>query len=226
MTERHISDLELSLLSLVSERACYGEELERVIAARGLRDWLAIGSASLYGVLAALEKQGLIARQTIPPDGDPAQTAYAITDAGCGVLHTAVMERLREPAPMATGFALGLANLHTLKPAQVTRALHHYRALIISRISLAETQSANRIADPSDAGEAQRALYAHAIAMMQAELVWINAFLADWSARHPADAAQPHDTVISSSTHSVPTQIGAGTVNRAKQIQRIKRPIS
>ncbi|GEM_PF-4985960 len=209
MSGRRLDDLELTLISVISERTPQGVALERMVAASG------VGAGALYSVLAALEKQGLIARQTIPPDGDPAQTVYAITDAGGDRLKTGVVDRLRQPPPLMTGFRLGLAHLHLLPPQQAADVLQQYRTALTANVTNVAAQIAAHAGDASDAADSQRALYAHASALLSAELAWLDAFLADWTAKHttpPADAP------------GVPTQIHKPTINPAKQMQRLKRP--
>lgn len=183
-----LTDLELTLLCLVSEAPRHGSQLESILESRGVRDWLTVGSASLYYVLDKLQKQTLITRVTSTNSGNTAldDPIYTITEGGRGVLQTAIAERLGSPHALGSGFELGLANLGVLRPIQVYAALRQHRArLAHQREGTEETwrrMSGSTVA-PTDA---QRALYSHGLALMQAELDWIDQFLHDWRTRYPA----------------------------------------
>jgi DNA-binding PadR family transcriptional regulator len=210
-----LNDVETTILSLMSEGQRSAAEIEQLIEARGLRDWLRLGAASVYYVLGMLEKQQLIVRH-----GDGESAIYEITEAGRGVLHTSINDLLRQPNSFGSGFALGLANLNVLKPAQAYRALRHYRANLHEQMLLAERlwaiqQNAPTVLDQT------RALYTHGIAMMRAELDWLEGFIADWRERYPA---VEHEAASDTQEgRSAPTQVHNPTVNKAKQIQRIPR---
>jgi DNA-binding PadR family transcriptional regulator len=206
-----LNDVETTILTLIGEGQRSASEIEQIIETRGLHDWLRLGTASVYYVLGMLEKQQLVARR-----GE----VYEITEAGRGVLHTSITDLLRQPNSFGSGFALGLANLNALKPAQVYRALRHYQANLNEQLLLAERlwgiqQTAPAVPDQT------RALYTHGIAMMRAELNWLDTFINDWRERYPAvEREAASDTQES---HSAPTQIHSPTVNKAKQMQRIPR---
>lgn len=184
-TETFMTDAELTLLSLLAEGPRYGYELQHLVEERGLREWLAIGFASIYYLLNKLEKQSVV-DSTLQLDGrGAARKRYALTDAGRGVLQTAIANRLREPRTPGSGFELGLANLHVLKPVQVYRVLLHHRDDLrgqFEHISLAWTRHQAR-QQPLDANVL--ALYTHSIAMLQAEIAWLDDFLAQWQIRYP-----------------------------------------
>lgn len=180
-----MTDAELTLLSLLAEGPRYGYELQHLVEERGLREWLAIGFASIYYLLNKLEKQALIA-STMQMDGrGPARKRYALTEGGQGILQTAIASRLRQPRTPGSGFELGLANLHVLKPAQVYRVLLHHRDDLRSQfehMTLAWSRQQAR-SQPLEVNIV--ALYTHNIAMIQAEVTWLDEFLAQWQLRHP-----------------------------------------
>ena len=120
MSGAMLSDIELTLLSLVAEGARYGVEIERMVDERGLREWLNVGSASFYYIITRQEGQGLLTRVA---NGDAEHAVFQITDAGRGVVQTAVADLLRQPRSLSGGFAVGLANIGALKPRQVYHAL-------------------------------------------------------------------------------------------------------
>jgi DNA-binding PadR family transcriptional regulator len=215
-----LSDLELALLSLIAEGSRYGYEIEAAIDERGLRDWLTVGSASFYYVLRRLEHQALITR-TSNADVAPEQDVYCISEAGSGVLQTAIVDRLRQPPPLGAGVELALAALHVLKPAQVYTALARRRVELRAAISSDELALASR--DPLDVTVA---LYAHRITLMRAEIDWLDDFISTWRSRYPAveqEAADAGDNDLAG--ENVRTQVHPPTSpDRAKQMQSLRRP--
>jgi DNA-binding PadR family transcriptional regulator len=211
----NLNEVETTMLTLVAEGARSVGDLEHVIETRGLRDWLRLGGSTVHYVLGMLEKQGLVTRQ-----GEGSAALYDISEAGRGVLHTSITDLLHQPNRFGSGFALGLANLNALKPVQVYRALRHYRANLAEQLLLAERLWAIQQSTPS-VPDQTRALYTHGIAMMRAELSWLEGFIADWRARYPA---VEHDAATDTQEgRSAPTQVHSATVNKAKQMQRIPR---
>jgi len=219
-----MTDAELAILSLLSEGPSYDHDLHTAIEARGLRRWTAIGYSSMYYVLDKLERQGLIERMS----EEHGHRRFQLSAAGVGVLQTAISDLLSTPRAYDKSFELGLANLHVLKPSQIRSALQNRRqdmAMKLTRLREERTE-ANGIFQID-------ALYAHHITMMEAELLWLDAFIADWEAQAPAEVEAPivpeiaprikqvilpqdADSVHKQSTqqgvlHILPTQMGKQT---------------
>lgn len=186
-----MTEAELTILSLLAETPRYGHDIQRVIDERGLREWLTIGFSSIQYILNKLEKQDMIAAELRANGQGPARKIYRLTEAGRGVLQTAVADLLREPHALGSGFELGLALLHVLKPAQVYRVLSAHR----TDLSLQVDAVRRSFAQHKDTGAHAhhiRALYTHSIAVMKAELQWLADFLADWRERYPAATTNRH----------------------------------
>jgi len=231
-----LNDVELTILSLVSEGARYGSEIEQMIELRGLRDWLTVGSASVYYILGRLEQQELLTSSQHEGESEQAKTIYQITDAGRGVVQTAVADLLSQPRSLGEDFSLGLANSGILKPAQVYSALEQHHDRLTHQLHAAqETESQEGAASlsesvsPSESSlpEGTRAMYSHGIALMQAELDWLNRFMEAWRTRHAAalkeESHAPADSEDGIS--QAVTQIHSPTASsdRGKQMQRISR---
>lgn len=219
-----MTDAELTILSLVAETPRYGYEIQQVIDERGLREWLTIGFSSLYYVLNKLERQNMLSSQLQPEGRGPARKVYTITEAGVGVLQTAVSELLRQPRSLGSGFELGLANLRALKPRQVFIVLHHHHSDLKQGLEQVETAFARHKQEHPD-GEHIHALYTHSIAMMRAELEWMSAFLADWKTRYPGVERDDNHNPQEIDPSSAVTRMNPRTAQSdpAKMIQRLKR---
>jgi DNA-binding PadR family transcriptional regulator len=216
-----MTDAELTILSLLSEGARHGYELQQLIDERGLREWLTIGFSSIYYLLNRLERQKLLSSELRPEGRGPAQKLFSITEAGRGVLQTAVSDLLRQPRALGSGFELGLANMMVLQPRQVYQTLHHHHHDLQQRLN-AITKAYER--NQSEPGTAPHiaALYTHSLALMQAELGWLTTFLENWKELYPgvenAPAEEPE-------AHSAVTRINPRSAQSepAKMIQRLKR---
>lgn len=220
-----MTDTELTILSLVAEGPRFGHEIQQLVDDRGLREWLPIGFASIYYILNKLERQGLLSSQLRTDGRSPAHKVYEITEAGRGVLQTAISDLLRQPRSLGAGFELGLANLSVLKPHQVYTVLSHHFNDLNQRLDLIEKswERHQRESTP-EAADHIRALYTHSIALMKAEKEWLHAFIEDWKKRYPA--ADKYEPTASPSESDSPDTLyhRRTTPDAIKMIQRLKRP--
>jgi len=184
-----MTDAELAILSIVAEGPVHGYDIQTIITQRGLRAWTNIGVSSIYYVLEKLERQGLVESQGAAGKRGPSHRQYRITPAGFGVLQTAVADLVSTPREYASGFGLGLANLHVLSPAQIKTAFVAYRQELASRLAQARDRLRQLQAD--NAPFQIQAVFRHHIAMLNGELEWIRDFIEEWEAQLPPDAFEP-----------------------------------
>lgn len=184
-----MTDAELAILSIVAEGPIHGYDLQTVIAERGLRAWTQIGVSSIYYVLEKLERQGLVQSTVTQGADDTARRQYCITTAGIGVLQTAIADLIGTPREHADEFELGLAHLPALRPGQVRTALTAYRQELASRLALARERSA--ALKSAQAPFHIEAMLSHRIALLEAELTWIEDFVAAWEAQAPPEEPTP-----------------------------------
>lgn len=221
-----MTDAELTILSLVAEGPRYGYEIQQIIDDRGLRDWMTIGFSSIYYILNKLERQNMLASTLRPDSRGPARKVYEITEAGRGVLQTAIASLLRQPRQLGSGFELGLANLHAIKPRQVYRVLsHHHDDLKDQLESVEKAWARHQQEDAAQIPSHLHALYTHSIAMMKAEMAWMESFLEHWRQRYPGvtevEATESKEIDI----HNAKTQLSRlPPPEPAKMLQRLKRP--
>ncbi|HRF95897.1 MAG TPA: PadR family transcriptional regulator [Aggregatilineales bacterium] len=221
-----ITDAELTILNLVAEGARYGHEIQDLIEKRGLREWVTIGFSSVHYLLNKLEEQHMLSSELRSEGRLPARKIYALTEAGHGVLQTAIADRLRQPRAFGTGFELALANLNVLKPAQVYRILSQHRSDLGQRLlSIEQSQQRQQKNEAIPMPEHIEALYSHSIALMEAELKWIDGFLKKWVVRYPAVLrGRPSDD-----TNPLPSKNDTKhhvheVTEEEKRLQKIPRP--
>lgn len=219
-----MTDAELTILSLLAEGARYGHEIQQLIEDRGLREWLAVGFSSVFYILNKLESQKMVSSELRPNGNMPARKLYELTEAGRGILQTSISNLLREPRSLGTGFELGLANLHVLKPAQVYRVLQHHRGDLERQYQAVQKSWERHQSEDAVTMHNIRALYTHSLSRMKADLDWLESFLKDWLERYPAadkpttESRRP-ETPDKNET-SLPKRTTPDTL---KMIQRLKR---
>jgi DNA-binding PadR family transcriptional regulator len=185
-----MTDAELVILSLAAERPQHAYEIQQAIESRRVRQWASIGFSSVYLVLGKLEDEGLLHSQETAGTHPSVSKRYEVTDAGRNVLQTAIADRLSTPREPSSGFLLGLANLHHLRPEQVRHALDGYEARL--RVRLAEI-NALRQAQAVDGVERPLqvvALFDYSLTLIVAELEWLAEFRQAWEAQAPAAPPQ------------------------------------
>lgn len=223
-----MTDAELTILSLLAHGARYGHEIQQIIDERGMRDWLALGYSSIYYMLNKFERQNMVKSELRPGDSGTARKIYSLTEAGQGILRTAISDLLREPRSIGTGFELGLANLHVLQPAQVYIMLSYHQADLEMQLEAIREiwdkhQENEDIANRHDL----RALYTHSITRMESDLLWLKDFLEDWHQRYPGVEKSPLvQASKDDNINTAQTQIHLHTPpNPLKMLQRLQRPI-
>jgi DNA-binding PadR family transcriptional regulator len=206
-----MTDAELAILSLVAEGPQHGYQIQQAIEVRGIREWTNIGFSSVYYVLNKLESDGLLDSQLTPSARGPARKVYELTKAGRGVLQTAVADLLSTPRDRGSGFALGLANMHLLRPDQVRRALDAYESKLRSRIADLNAARAEHFGVADDPPLQVVALFDYSQRLLITELEWMNEFRQAWESRvgpMPAEQESFRAPVIRSipTAHSAPTE--------------------
>ncbi len=163
-----LTDADLVLLGLVAERPRHGYELEAVIAERGVREWTALGFSSIYYVLNKLESRGLVSSER-PGGKEKARRTYTLTSAGVAACVEGTRAALERVPAMRAPVLIGMANSPMLPPGQVTESLRRRRDGVAGRIESVRAARAGQ--EPLEAFV--DAIFEHGIAMLQAELLWI-----------------------------------------------------
>lgn len=177
-----LTNTEMAILGLAAEGPRHGYQIEQDIAMRGMREWTEIGFSSIYYILNKLEKSGWLVSELVSGTaaegrGGPARRVYRLTEAGLGVLREAVRARLARPRLRSGDFDLALANQPVLLPDETREAVRENRDYLVQRVEFvrARLQAARAGAQP--APPHVEALFSRSLALMQAELDWLNDYL-------------------------------------------------
>jgi DNA-binding PadR family transcriptional regulator len=144
MSKRKVSNpLALAVLSLLTERPMHPYEMLGVMRMRELTNVIKVSQSSLYSVIEALQREGLIVPEAIRREGRyPERTIYATTEAGRDELKAWLRSLIRQPQVEYTEFAAGLAFMANLPPEEVATLLEEHARHLHEQI--ASTQSTLR----------------------------------------------------------------------------------
>lgn len=170
--------IDLVILSLLAQTPRYAHEIQQEMDHRGLRNWVFLGYASLYDVLAALEGKQAIRGEMPYGDLRSARKRFSLTPAGRGLLHTGVIERLKMGQGTTGAFELGLLLAESLPTPMIYDALQQRRADLKRQID--GLQAALVMLPNPEVFDVEQRLYERNLALLECDLAWLNAFEAEW----------------------------------------------
>jgi DNA-binding PadR family transcriptional regulator len=201
-SKRKVSNpLALAVMALLYERPMHPYEMVTLMRERGKHESVRLRYSSLYSVVSALEREGLIVpRETVREGRRPERTVYEITGAGREEFLTWLRELLREPVKEYTQFAAGLSFLPGLPPEEAV-------ALLQERVRRLEAET-GEMRSRLDAAMEQYNLprlflveSEHELMLREAELAWVRKIveeietgtlgdLSDWRSLHSEQGAK------------------------------------
>jgi DNA-binding PadR family transcriptional regulator len=125
MAKRRVANLlALAVLGTVAQRPMHPYEISTSLRTRGKETSIKLNFGSLYSVVEALARHGLIESQGTVRDGKrPERTIYAITDAGRAEMEDWLSELLSTPKKEYTSLEAALSFAAGLAPDEVARLL-------------------------------------------------------------------------------------------------------
>src|ERR687883_2122636 len=118
-------------MALLFERPMHPYEMVSTLRERGKHESVRFKYSSLYSVVEALQREGLIVGLETRREGRrPERTVYGLTEAGRAEFLTWLRELLREPVKEYTQFAAGLSFLPALPPVEATALLNERARLL------------------------------------------------------------------------------------------------
>jgi DNA-binding PadR family transcriptional regulator len=205
--------LALAVLSSLWERPMYPYEITTTLRERGKEDSIRLNFGSLYSVIKALEKHGLIRATATEREGNrPERIVYAITDAGRRETDEWLRELLSEPTKEYPAIETALSLITMLPPDEALALLRTRVAKLTADIDHREAQGADLTSQRLP--ELFLVEYWFKLAMLRAERDWL-ADLADrietgtigdlaiWTQMHDllASGASPEDVTARLTEH-------------------------
>ena len=179
-SKRKVSNpLALAVLALLYERPMHPYEMVSTMRERGKHETVRLRYSSLYSVVGALEREGLIVpRETVREGRRPERTVYGITDAGREEFLTWLRELLREPVKEYTQFAAGLSFLPGLPPEEAVALLKER----VRRLEAETTEMRSRLDAAMEEYNLPRLFLVeseHELMLREAELGWVRGLVED-----------------------------------------------
>ncbi|MBU1318170.1 MAG: PadR family transcriptional regulator [candidate division Zixibacteria bacterium] len=143
MNNNNLTNIELMLLQIVSQqKSISGYQINRLIAERGYRDWVDVGSTPIYVGLTKLASKKLVESflDTHKQGKGPPPKMFSITPSGKERLKAEMVDALSSAQVNDSRFDLGIAGIPFLDRDEIVvalgnrkRALTDYAAQIESR---------------------------------------------------------------------------------------------
>ena len=136
MPRRKVSNpLALAVLACLAERPMHPYEMSTTMRERGKHESIKLNYGSLYSVVEALQKHGLIApRETVKDGRRPERTVYEITAAGRLEFVDWLAELIGTPMKEYQSFEAGLSLLGGLDPDSAVRLLEQRSAVLRAQL--------------------------------------------------------------------------------------------
>ena len=171
--------LALAIMALLYERPMHPYEMVTLMRERGKHESVRLRYSSLYSVVSALEREGLILpRETVREGRRPERTIYEITGAGREEFLTWLRELLREPVKEYTQFAAGLSFLPGLPPEEAIALLEER----VVRLEAETGEMRSRLDDAREQYNLPRLFVVeseHELMLREAELEWVRGIIED-----------------------------------------------
>jgi len=197
------SPLALAVMALLYERPMHPYEMVSLMRERGKHESIRLRYSSLYSVVEALEREGLIVlRETVREGRRPERTIYGLTEEGCVEFLGWLRELLSEPVKEYTQFAAGLTFLPALPPEDAAALLEER----VRRLESEVEEMRSRLDAVMEQGVARLFLVEteHELVLREAELSWVREIVREirdgtlggmtqWEAFHSERAATDAD---------------------------------
>ena len=172
-SKRKVSNLlALAVMALLYERPMHPYEMISTMRERGKHESIRLRYSSLYSVVEALQRKGLILPLKAWREGRrPERTVYGLTEAGRAEFLGWLRKLLREPVKEYTQFAAGLSFLPALSPDEAVALLEERARLLEEEVE----GMRSRMDDAVEKGVARLFLVEaeHELVLREAELAWV-----------------------------------------------------
>lgn len=180
--EYSLSHVAFAVLGLVAEKTgeggCHAKYVDEMIEERGMRNWTAIGTSSIYGVLKKLKDDGLVTSEVDELDNRIIKN-YQVTDYGFRVLKNTILKTISEYiGKNDEDFYVAYSNLPLLTKNEAIQAFSSSMEKMKIHIKeLEEMLSTYNAMPPGKVKLAITGLFKHPIMIMQKDIEFLERVL-------------------------------------------------
>jgi DNA-binding PadR family transcriptional regulator len=184
MPKRKISNpLALAVLASLLERPMHPYELASTLRERGKEQSVKLNYGTLYTVVEALQRDGLITPQETLREGRrPERTVYRIEEAGRTELRDWLRELLGRPVKEYPQFMAGLSFAGVLPPDEAAEVLRERERLLAEQVERLRSTLAGYLAGSADRPPLPRIFlveHDYELALLEADLGFTRRLLRD-----------------------------------------------
>lgn len=172
-----LSNAELALLGLLTERPMHPYLIEREVKQRDMRYWTDLSMSSIYKLLRKLEKEGFIASKKQISAENRLQKVYTIGKKGEKAIKQKIEELLTIPEHVRWPVDLGIYNSNILTPEKIQSALGKYRDELQKKISGYRDLLEYMI--QSECPKNRLEIAKRPVFLLEAEIQWIDSYLTE-----------------------------------------------
>ncbi|HRY61110.1 MAG TPA: PadR family transcriptional regulator [Candidatus Fermentibacter sp.] len=175
-----LSDAGAALLGLLSEEPMHAWEIERNVGYRDMRSWTDLSQSSIYRHLKVLEKAGFVTSDAEEVSGR-LRRVFSIAPEGREALAGRLLEILGEPLLQKCRIDMATYNYDLVPGPEAARRLSAYREALAARIGC--YREVEEFMKESGCPWFRLAVPRRVVRMAQAEMEWIDDFLAEADGR-------------------------------------------
>ena len=174
--QRTLTNSEVALLGLLSERPKHAWQVERDVEHRDMRSWTDLSQSTIYRQFTSLHKVGLVDSTREEIEGR-VRKVYSLTDTGRDALRERLLDLLDEPESPTWGIDLATYNINLVSTEDALAALARYREKLADEV---------RCFGETEEYMSSCACPAHRLAVvrrpryrLEAEIRWVDDFAAE-----------------------------------------------
>ncbi|MDO8963615.1 MAG: PadR family transcriptional regulator [Coriobacteriia bacterium] len=171
-----LTNSEVALLGLLSEKPKHAWQIERDVEHRDMRSWTGLSQSTIYRQLTSLEKAGLVESTTDVVDGR-ARKVYSLTTVGLTAARESLLALLGEPESPTWGIDLATYNLNLVPTDDALAALARYRKVLCERIACWE--ATEEYMGSSSCPAHRLAVTRRPRYLLEGEIRWLDGFVAE-----------------------------------------------
>lgn len=175
---------ECAILGVISEGSIHGYELMNLLENRGYEQWTEISLPSVYRIINALVKDGLIVGRLEGKTRGAPKKLYSLTAKGRKLLTSSLLEHLTHPVRSRSSFDLGIAHIGLLDGNDVREAVESRLQSLREQNSIMRRRRGDQKNQPWNV----EALFIHGEQRYKAETYYLNFLLKHLQEKPPADS--------------------------------------